>query len=144
MAALALVSDLETRLGVSPGSLAGPDLARASATLDDVSALVIAEGDATWTSVTVPATVKVIALRAAVRAYRNPEGFVSESLGDYSFRLADGEQTGLYLTDAERDLIRRAAGIAGEGLWSVGTPSPFETPAVPTVADPALNGPWEV
>lgn len=124
--ALADVSALELRLGLEIGTLQGADLARASAALDDASALVRAEASKTWLdgdTVTAPAQVVTIVVKAALREYRNPDGFTSEQLGDYSYRT---DQTGgVYLTDDERRIVRAAAGASGHGVWSPRTPSAY-------------------
>lgn len=64
-----------------------------------------------------PRIVRLITLRCAERSIRNPEGFSSESAGDYSYQRngATGEG-GLYLTEREVKLLRRAGGKSG--LWT--------------------------
>lgn len=61
-----------------------------------------------------PARLKRIALEVAKRAYLNPNGYVSESLGDYSYsRGSHGRgptQHGVFLTTAERQAIVSASG----------------------------------
>lgn len=46
---------------------------------------------------------------------RNPQGFSAESAGDYSYQRTNVEP-GVYLTDSERQVIRRATGRTG--LWT--------------------------
>lgn len=62
-----------------------------------------------------PSRLKRVALEVAKRAYLNPNGYVSESLGDYSYsRGAYGRgpsQHGVFLTSAERQAVRGAAGL---------------------------------
>lgn len=119
MAALATVAALESRLGVAPGSLTGENLARATSNLDDASALVRAEGGREWADpAQAPAVVVMVALQVALRAYRNPEGFVSESLGAYTYRLADGLSS-VYLTDEERRIVWAAGAGGSLGIGSV-------------------------
>lgn len=141
MLTLAPVSALEARLGLPAGSMTDPDLGRATAALEDASALVRAEagrpflnddGDA----VTAPAAVVTIVVQAALRAFRNPEGFATESLGDYSYRLTD-EAASVYLTEEEKRIVRDAGGVSSYGVVSVRTPTPFERP-VETASE------WEV
>lgn len=128
--ALAEVSALELRLGLEIGSLQGADLARASAALDDASALVRAEAGKDWVTtahgtptVSAPTQVVTIVVKAALREYRNPAGFTSEQLGDYSYRT---DQTGgVYLTEEERRIVRAAAGASGHGVWSPRTPTAY-------------------
>jgi hypothetical protein len=59
--------------------------------------------------------VRAVVLRAAERAMRNPGGFSSESSGDYSYQRT-GVQPGVYLTDGELRILRRATGR--RGLWT--------------------------
>lgn len=64
----------------------------------------------------VPPSVKAVALDVAVRAYDNPKGFASESLGAYSYsRDSASTRGGVYLTPDEKRTIRRAAGRTGLG-----------------------------
>lgn len=51
----------------------------------------------------IPTRAKAITLEVAARAYRNPGGWVQESLDDWTGRrLDDTANAGVYLTDAER------------------------------------------
>lgn len=118
---LAELEDLVARLGSDVTGDA--DEARAAATLEDVSAFIREEAHKSWVSpddptvATPPATIKAIALQVAMRNYRNPEGFSSESAADYSYQRngATGEG-GLYFTERELKQIRRAAGRTG--MWT--------------------------
>lgn len=115
---LASIADLEARLGTT---FTGTELARATALLDDASALARDVAGTTWTDpdtgvlLSIPGSVRWAVLRAAERAIRNPEGYSSESAGDYSFQRT-GVQPGVYLTEAEEQAIRRARGKTG--LWT--------------------------
>jgi hypothetical protein len=115
--ALASVHDIEARLG---RELVGDELTRVIALLDDASALVRDEAGRDWIGpdgslTVVPGSVRAVVLRATERAIRNPQGFSAESAGDYSYQRT-GVQDGVYLTDAERAIIRRAIGRTG--LWT--------------------------
>lgn len=129
MKALAEVSALELRLGLETGTLQDTDLARAQAALDDASALVRAEAAKAWLdaedNVTAPAQVITIVIKAALREFKNPDGFTSEQMGDYSYRT--DQSGGVYLTDDERRIVRQAAGAGAYGAWTVRTPSAFDT-----------------
>lgn len=61
-----------------------------------------------------PPRLKRIALEVVKRAYLNPNGYVSESFTDYSYNRGAGnvQQSGIYLTDAERAAIRGLAGLS--------------------------------
>jgi hypothetical protein len=115
------VEGLEARLG---RQLADAELRRAIAVLEDASELVRGEvGYTLWTDpdtgalivASVPGSVRAVVLRAAERAMRNPGGFSSESSGDYSYQRT-GVQPGVYLTDGELRILRRATGR--RGLWT--------------------------
>lgn len=138
---LAPVSALEVRLGVEIGSLEDEDFARAEAAIADASTLVRSEAGRTWVaeddSVTAPDDVVAVVLRAARREFQNPSGLRSESVGDYSYSLAEGG--GVFLTDAERRIVRAAA---GSGSRSVATPAPFERPETPAVVEPLAGEGW--
>lgn len=130
--ALAPVAELERRLGLAAGALTGSDLTRAEVSLDDASALVRDEAGKTWVAedgvtITAPAVVVTVVLAAALRAYRNPDGYQGESVGDYSYQYAR-ESTSGYLTDREVQLIRRAAGFGRTGVYTVSIRSPYEDP----------------
>lgn len=146
---LALVSDLELRLRLEAGTLAGLDLRAAEAELAATSALVAAAArDAglvtPWTIDTVPDEVAVIVVRVAARAVNNPGGIAQENIGGaYSYTLAQGE-TSSYLTADEVGAISRATEASLEpskkrrGSGSVRTPSAYSLP----YGAPVLNW-WE-
>lgn len=125
--ALASADDLLRRL--SREEFADLELERVEAVLEDVSEFVREESRKDWLKrdsagvivepyeVDAPRIVSTITLRVAERAIRNPEGFSSESAGDYSYQRngATGEG-GIYLTQREIDVLRRAGGRTG--LWT--------------------------
>lgn len=144
--ALATVDALEIRLGLAAGSLSGADLARATANLQDASALVRAAAGKSWVdpvdgvTVTAPDVVVAVVLQAAKRAFQNPEGIQQESIssGGYWSSWADAASAGVILTPDERGTVVAAArGSGGPFVGSVGTPSAYSQPAtaadVPTV-----------
>lgn len=118
MEPLASVADLEARLG---RTFAGAEIQRVVALLDDASSLVRDIAGRDWIDLgtgdllPVPGSIRAVVLRAAERAVRNPEGFSSESAGDYSYQRT-GVQQGVYLTEGEERAIRRALGKTG--LWT--------------------------
>lgn len=134
MAALALVADLEARLG---SDLTGRDLIRAQSNLADVSVLVRAEGVKAWGTdidgvpVPVPDEAHLVTIQAALRAFRNPDGFAGENIGGaYSYTYGPGAQNGVYLNSDEVRLIRLAAGLSETGapkgyIGTVRTPSAY-------------------
>ena len=57
------------------------------------------------------ARVRAITLEIAARAYRNPQGYSSETIDDYTYRRdADTRQAGVYLTASELDELQLSAG----------------------------------
>lgn len=121
---LVTVDELETRLG---RTLTAAERTRATAVVQDVSAVIRAEaGGVTWTTTDtagvvvlsgVPDVVAVVALTAARRAFENPDGVVGTQLGSYSERLSSASAAGVFLTDEERAAVQLAVG----GLRAVGT-----------------------
>lgn len=107
--AYATVAELESRLG---RTVTGDEALRALAALDDASALVrSAAAPVDWPDpVDVPDIVKTVTLAAAARVMHNPRGVTQASTGDASVSYS-GERTGgaAYLSQAERDQVRRAA-----------------------------------
>jgi hypothetical protein len=94
-----------------------------------------------------PARLRRIALEVTKRAYQNPNGYVSESIGDYSYtRGARSDprslgQSGVYLTDAERAAIVSLSGRSTVRTFRLVTP--FEAVEGEEDADPfAVNPAW--
>ena len=112
---LAALSELENRTRPLAGTA---DEGRAVAALADASALVRAEVPAALLGPPVPLLVVAVVCQAAARVVRNPEGYSSETVGEYSYRYDTGG--GVYLTDAEVKILRRFAGLGG--LRSTRTP----------------------
>lgn len=152
--ALATVAALEARLGIPPGTLAGADLAKAQADLEDASNLVRAETRRSWLDDTntpnAPGPVVTIVLKAALRCYRNAEEYSSETEDGYTWRREPDSVTP-YLIPAEIRLLRRYSATS-TGLYTlpttrteVGDPYYLEDqyggdPIL--VHDPDYRGPW--
>jgi hypothetical protein len=121
--ALATLDELEARLGVDPGSLSGPDRARAQAALDDASALVREESRRDWVDtdgvITAPPSLVRVTLGAALRTFRNPDGEISQTAGPFS-RTVKAADVGVYLTPAEIEIVRRYR-QESTGLWTLRT-----------------------
>lgn len=131
LAALGTVADLENRLGVEPGSIEGNDFTRAESALADASTLVRAEAGVPWVDADgvpyAPDVVVTVVVKAAIRGYRNPDGVGSESYGGaYFYNYAPGE-TSIYLTDEEKEIVRRAARTSAtwSGTGTIRTPSAY-------------------
>lgn len=123
MTPLATLADLAARV---EGGIAVEDEARATACLEDVSALVRQVARVTYLdelgAVTgLPEVTRAVVLHAAARALLNPAGSMSrESIGSYNYGRADsgaiasqGTAYGAYLTPAEKKTVRQAAGRQG-------------------------------
>lgn len=122
--ALASVEELEARLGLDPDTLADANLGRARAALTDASALVRMEARRTWVGengalTVVPDAIVRVVLGAAQRNYTNPDAVIQESAGPFARRLSESD-TGVYLTQAEVDIVRRFRPAGGE-LWTLRT-----------------------
>ncbi len=120
---IASVTQLSDRI---PGGISLDDETRAQALLDDVTTLVNAEAQTEWTDADAPDVVVTVCLAAARRAWSNYDGKIAETIGGYSYRVADTAATGVYLTEAEKRLVRRAAGIAEAGVTTVTLNPDFE------------------
>lgn len=134
---LAQLDDLEARMGHVG------DVARASAALDDASAVIHAETDDAWVGddgelvESIPSIVVTVCCKVASRVLENPEGLTSETLGPFSAGRANPSPDA-YLTKNERRLILRAAGKSG-GIGSIELESPF-TSALSTLYAPQYGG----
>ena len=121
---LATLSEFEARLGQS---LSGSDVQRAEALLDDASVLVrdVAE-QPDWDAGTAPPRAVQITLAVALRAYNNPDGLISERLGDASWGWWHGTQPGVFLTKDEEQALRRLGGSAMRSATLVSPYSGFD------------------
>ncbi|MFG3405643.1 hypothetical protein [Streptomyces sp. NPDC048142] len=92
-----------------------PESLAAGAALDDVSALARLYGLPLWgmNGNPVPDVVKGVVLAVAERRMRNPEGYVSEMAGEYSYRLPEAGSAGLFFRPDELMTIRQASGRTG-------------------------------
>jgi hypothetical protein len=113
---LASRSQLEEHL---ERTLNGAQAARAEAVLHQVSALVrsAAGGRRTpWPDGTAPDAVVAVVLAVAKRVFENPHNVKASTTGPFGATYA---LVGLYLEDAERRIVRRAAGRRQGGLRSI-------------------------
>lgn len=123
--ALATVAQLEVKLRVPVGSLAGVELAAANDALEEASTYVLVKGNPSWTDVTVPDIARIVTVRVAKRIYDNPDEKSRENLGDYGYSKANAEA---FLTAGEIALVEQAAGFS-YGVYSVATPSAYSETA---------------
>lgn len=109
VAPLASLTDLQNR--VQQPIIGTPTETRAAAKLADASGLVRVEVPAALLD-PVPPVVLTIVCEAAWRSLRNPEGYASEQIGQYSARRND-DDIAVYLTEVERKILRRLARRSG-------------------------------
>ncbi|MBP2479105.1 hypothetical protein JOF53_007977 [Crossiella equi] len=145
---LASLAELSERM---QRPLAGtPEEKRALAALADASALVRAEVPPGLLVPTVPEVVVTVVCQAAARAVRNPDGFSSETAGQYTYRYGEAGTNGVYLTGDDRAILRRLS--RRSGLRSTRTPygagehtdPPYRLPVLYRNGQPGEPFPWEV
>ena len=119
---LVTFDDVADRLGDPIDDI---DANRLDAAIDDASALVRTVARQTWlndaeTAVEdVPDAIVTVVANVARRGYRNPLGIVHETEGPFSARYGEDAAQGIYLTDAERELVESFRTTSG--LWSMRT-----------------------
>lgn len=85
--------------------------------------------DALGTTTSPPSRVTAITLEVAARSVRNPEGYSSETIDDYTYRRdAETRQAGVYLTSDERDELLLIAGRRVRSAHTVRMTSPLDLP----------------
>lgn len=135
MTPLATLSAMEARLR---RPLTGPEATAAEAAIDDATALVLAVTGRTWLVSGVPDTrVTPIVLSVALRAFRNPEGYSTETVGSWTGVTGGSGQdvaSGVYLTTHERDQLRALMGKSGIVSVEVTRPEHTATSGVVYVA----------
>lgn len=135
--ALASIDDLEDRLGETVGSEA-----QAQARLEDASAIVRAFARKTWLNAEetdlegVPADIPGVVAQMVERASRNPSGATQEAAGPFSRSFGPDAAQRLYLSAADKLVIRAAVGSTGIGTIAT-TRGPLETPDVVPCPDVA-------
>lgn len=73
---------------------------------------------------TPPARVTAITLEVAARAWRNPQGYSSETIDDYTYRRdADTRRAGVYITDGERAELQAFDVVSNVYSIDLGTPA---------------------
>lgn len=128
--ALASVDDLERLLGET---VRNPD--QADARLEQASELVRAYAGIDWLNdeetetVDVPGAIPGVVCGIVERATRNPSGAVQETAGPFSRSFGADAASRIYLTDADKRIIRHAAGSQPLAVIST-TRGRMETPDV--------------
>lgn len=133
---LADLADLEIRLR---RGLEGTEAAAAEAAIDDASALIRAESGRSWLDENGDPDPRVspIVLAVALRAFRNPEGYSSQTVGSWTGTVGGTGQdvaSGVYLTSHERVQLRALMGAGG--LTSIPVVRPEELASDGTVYVP--------
>lgn len=124
------------------GPLSTDEGKRAESLLADASDLAREIGDPRWTEAASPVSVRLAVKRAARRAfYEDPEGFSSESLGDWSGSKprTSLDESGVYFTSKEEERIASAAGFR-RGVGSLRTPSAYGMGGVPDTLYAPVDG----
>lgn len=76
---------------------------------------------------TIPSRVKAITLEVAARSVRNPNGYSSETVDDYTYRRDAGtRQAGVYLTEAETLELLGLSGRPRSSMRSIQLGSPLD------------------
>jgi hypothetical protein len=111
---LITVAQLEARLGET---FTGAKLTQVTALIDDASALVNQVARTDFANVTsfptgVPGTIVAVAAQMIRRSLENPGELTGENMGTYGYQAQQPTPSGgsLYVTRAERRIIREAAG----------------------------------
>lgn len=120
---LADVEELSARLG-QPLTIDTADYNRAKANIEDVSTLVLHESGQVWDPGNLPPVAKTIVLRASERAFRNPSGAISRTMGPFGEGYGQGNATGVYLTDEEKEILDSLATANAGGIICVGIDNP--------------------
>lgn len=116
MADLITVAQLEARLKVS---LSGDALGQAEGLIADASALVNQVGRTDFADLVsfpagVPGTIVMVVAQMVRRALENPGELTGENIGSYGWQamgqISASSGSSLYVTRAERRIIREAAG----------------------------------
>ena len=91
------------------------DEERVGALLDDACALAADITGTTYADSEVPKAITATVFTAVRRAYENPLGLGGETIGDYSWRVSAGGDSGVYFTPTEKQTMRLAAGKSSVG-----------------------------
>lgn len=120
MQALATIEALEVRLG---RAFLEEERARAEAILVDVSAIALNETSGGWTAQTVPADVSAVVLSAALRAFKNPDGYIDQNIGSFSAKVHHTQFSSGIFTRPELAILHRNSHKPGFGAFGFTTVS---------------------
>ena len=131
VAALIDAAFVETRLAVS---FDASQTLQVEAFIEDASGIVLDVGDSTWTSGTVPDAVAGVVFQMVRRAYTNPDGYQTETIGEYRYGRADDVAAGgIAMTKYEYGVVRRSAGLANVSTVGVRRSNSYERQQVSNV-----------
>lgn len=103
------------------------DAASAALARDLVTSLIRTEiGAARYDALTDLSPFLPVALEVARRVLLNPGGVRSEQVDDYSVTYATEFVGGAALTEAERQLVRAAGGLASSGAFTIRPGAPIQ------------------
>jgi hypothetical protein len=104
------------------------DETRVLALLGDACGLVSDLTGIDYDTVAAPTSVVAVICAVVRRAYENPAGLQSETIGDYTWRGNAALTPGLYLTAEETRIVLRAAGKLGAGSINLSSHLPSPAP----------------
>ncbi len=140
---LATVADLERLLGRNVD-----DEDQSLAQLEQASALVRAYARRTWVDddgelADVPDDIPGVVIDIVSRSIANADGAVSETLGPYSRSFGNDASQRLYLTSANKMVIRAAIGATTNGIGTLSTSrGSLETPSAIIDGDEFSDEPY--
>lgn len=74
-----------------------------------------------WEWETIPDTVRILVIHAAIRLFQNPEGYTTRQAGAFSTTKAPGMVPVTMFTDAEEKQLKQYRPHGGNGLWVLET-----------------------
>jgi len=106
------LSDFEARY---ENTVPAADEDRVSVLIEDACDIAADIIGSNYTSGAVPGAIVATVCTAVRRAYENPTGLAGETIGDYTWRVGytgtrSGSSSGVYFTQEEARVMRRAAG----------------------------------
>lgn len=116
----ASVTDVSKRLGRP--ITAGTELDQVEAWLEDIESLILARVPNLAANITdgrpTAATVTMVEANAVIRKVKNPDGYTSETIDDYTYRFNESARKGdLFLTDEEWALLLPP--LSTGGAWTI-------------------------